>query len=230
MNMIKSIKNLSLLEKVLWLSSLLIILVSFGLIGSDDWLTVIASLIGATALIFVGKGDAIGQLLIIIFSIIYAIISFQFHYYGEMITYLGMTAPSALIAMINWLKNPYTEREVKVNQLTEKIWFILFLSSVGVTYLFYHILNLCGTSNMFFSTVSITTSFLASTLTILRSPFYAVAYAANDVVLIILWTLATIDNMNYLPMVICFFIFLVNDVYGYINWQLMKRKQAALEE
>lgn len=228
MNIIKSIKNLSLLEKVLWISSLVIILISFVLIGSDDWLTVFASLIGATALIFVGKGDAIGQLLTIIFSIVYAIISLKFHYYGEMITYLGMTAPSAFISMINWLKNPYTEREVKVNHLIPKTWLMICLSAIVTTYLFYHILNICGTSNMFFSTVSITTSFLASALTILRSPFYAVAYAANDVVLIILWTLATIDNMNYLPMVICFLIFLVNDIYGYINWQLIQRRQASL--
>ncbi len=229
MNIIKSIKNLSLLEKVLWISSLVIILTSFCLISSDDWLTVIASLIGATALIFVGKGDAIGQLLTIVFSIIYAIISFQFHYYGEMITYLGMTAPSALIAMINWLRNPYTKREVKVNHLTLKTWLMLCLSAIVTTYLFYHILNICNTSNMVFSTISVTTSFLASSLTILRSPYYAVAYAANDIVLIILWGLATQDNVNYLPMIICFVIFLINDIYGYMNWQLMKRRQVPLE-
>jgi nicotinamide riboside transporter PnuC len=60
---------------------------------------------------------------------------------------------------------------------------------------------------------------------LLRSEYYGVFYALNDIVLIILWVLATIENMNYLPMVLCFAIFLINDLYGFYNWQRLKRKQ-----
>jgi len=87
------------------------------------------SIIGATALIFVGKGDAIGQLLTIIFAVIYAIISSRIHYYGEMITYVGMTAPSALWAMIVWLKNPYSTREVKVGKTV--LWVPASMVNIG---------------------------------------------------------------------------------------------------
>lgn len=121
MNMIKSIKNMTKTEKIIWITSLTVIIVSSFLSTEIDVLTVIASLVGATALIFVGKGDAIGQL-----------------------------------------------------------------------------------------------------LTILRSPFCAVAYAANDVILITLWVLATMENTSYFPMVICFVIFLINDLYGFYNWRRMK--------
>ena len=38
-------------------------------------------------------------------------------------------------------------------------------------------------------------------LTIFRSPYYAVAYSFNDIVLIILWVLATIENPAYFCMV-----------------------------
>ena len=201
------------------------IFVSFIAVGSDEWLTVITSLLGATALIFVGKGDAIGQFLTIVFAVLYAIISYQFRYFVEMITYLGMTAPSAAIAMINWLRHPYSEREVEVNEMTEKNWIVLFMGTVLATALFGVLLRMCGTANLFFSTISVTTSFLASMLTIFRSHFYALAYAANDVILIILWVLATMENSNYIPMIICFIIFLVNDLYGYVNWQRMKKRQ-----
>lgn len=228
MNIIKSIHNLSKNEKLLWMTSLCIIAASFFALGSDDYLTVIASLVGATALIFVGKGDPIGQLLTIVFAILYAAISFQCRYYGEMITYLGMTMPSAIAAMINWLKHPYVEREVEVSSLSKKVWLLLIASSIVVTIILGVILQKLGTSNIVFSIASVTTSYYASMLTILRSPYYAIAYALNDIVLIILWVLATITNVSYLPMVICFIVFLVNDLYGFINWQAMKKRQKAL--
>ncbi len=225
MNLTASIKNLSKTEKTIWSISLITIILSSCLFRERDVLTIVASVLGATALIFVGKGDAIGQLLTIIFAVMYAIISFRFHYYGEMITYLGMTAPSALWAMLVWLKNPYAAREVKVGKMTKAKWCLLVISAVIVTLLMWRVLVYFHTANILFSTVSVTTSYLASMLTVLRSPYYAVCYAANDVVLIVLWVLATAVNASYLPMVICFLIFLVNDLYGFINWKRMKSRQ-----
>ena len=225
MNIFESIKNLSKAEKTIWFISLITIILSSCLFSERDILTIIASIIGATALIFVGKGDAIGQLLTIIFAVIYAIISFRFHYYGEMITYVGMTAPSALWAMIVWLKNPYSKREVKVGKMTKVKWFLLVVSAAIVTLIMWRVLVYFNTANILFSTISVTTSYLASMLTVLRSPYYAVCYAANDIILIVLWVLASMVHIGYLPMVLCFLIFLINDLYGFINWKRMKKRQ-----
>lgn len=81
------------LEIVLWSASVSLIILSFCLFDRENYLTLSASIIGVTALIFNAKGNPIGQLLMIIFSLLYGIISFTFNYYGEMITYLGMTMP-----------------------------------------------------------------------------------------------------------------------------------------
>ena len=58
----------------------------------------------------------------IIFSILYGIISFTFDYYGEMITYLGMTMPMSVFALISWLRNPYNgnRAEVRVSSVSKK--------------------------------------------------------------------------------------------------------------
>ena len=225
MNPVKSIENLSKTEKKIWIISLITIIFSSCLFGEIEMITLIASVIGATALIFVGKGDAIGQLLTIIFALIYAIISHRFHYYGEMITYVGMTAPSALWAMIVWIKNSYSAREVRVGKMTKEKWYLLFFSAAIVTAIMWRVLAYFNTANLLFSTVSVATSYLASMLTVLRSPYYAVCYAANDIVLIVLWVLATSIDIGYLPMVICFMIFLANDLYGFANWKRMKNRQ-----
>lgn len=111
---------------ILWVSSVALILTSFLLFDRENYLTVIASLIGVTSLIFSAKGNPFGQLLMIIFSLLYGIISFRFAYYGEMITYLGMTMPMALFALISWLRNPYKDNkaEVRVNSIGKIEFFI----------------------------------------------------------------------------------------------------------
>ena len=214
-------------EFILWSSSVLFILVSFLIFDRTNYMTLTASLIGVTSLIFNAKGNPFGQLLMIIFSILYGIISFSFAYYGEMITYLGMTAPMALFALVSWLSNPYkgNKSEVKVNRIKSKeIVFMLALTTV-VTAVFYFVLEYFNTANMVPSTISVTTSFIAAYLTFRRSPYFALAYALNDIVLIVMWTMATLTDISYLSVIICFAMFLINDIYGYVNWLRIEKRQ-----
>lgn len=225
MNFIKSVNNLTKAEKTLWILSLAVIFISSVVFPNPDWMSVITSLVGASALIFVGKGDPIGQLICIIFSILYALVSWHLRYYGEMITYLCMSAPASFCALVAWLRNPYTKREVKVSRMTPKKWIVLSIGTIAVTVVMYFVLEFFNTANLLVSTFSVTTSFMASVLTMLRSPYYALVYALNDIVLIVLWGLALFVDIAYLPMVMCFIVFFANDIYGFINWRKMKRKQ-----
>lgn len=218
---------LSKFEWGLYITSLVVVLASFIIGGSCDALTLIASLIGVTALIFVAKGDVLGQMLTVVFALIYAVISYDLRYYGEMITYLGMTAPIAAASVITWLRNPYKKggREVKAAVMSRGGIALMLLLTAAVTFVFYFILKYFGNASLGISTLSITTSFLASYLTMMRSPYYGLAYGANDIVLIILWVIASIDDISYLPMVVCFFMFLLNDVYGFYNWRRIMKRQ-----
>ena len=138
-----------------------------------------------------------------------------------------MSAPAAIAAVIAWLKNPYGDgEEVKVSTLTKGKIIGVTLLTVAVSVIFYFILGALGTSNLLFSTISVTTSVLAASLVFLRSPYYAIAYAANDIVLIVLWVLAAIADISYLPMILCFVAFFANDIYGFISWRRMKRRQS----
>ena len=215
-------------EMALWCSSAALILGSFCIFDRSNYLTLAASLIGVTSLVFNAKGNPVGQLLMVIFSLLYGIISYTFAYYGEMITYLGMTMPMAVFALVSWLKNPFegNKAEVKVNALSraEMLW--MGIMTIAVTILFYFILNHFHTANMVPSTLSVTTSFAAVYLTFRRSPYFALVYASNDLVLIVLWVLASMHDIRYMAVVVCFAAFLVNDLYGYISWQKMKLRQS----
>ena len=212
----------------LWSSSVVLIIISFCIFDKESYLTLCASLIGVTSLIFNAKGNPLGQFLMVIFSLLYGIISYTFAYYGEMITYLGMTMPMAVFALISWLKNPFNgnKAEVKINSITKNETIFMWLIAVLITIVFYFILKNFSTANIVPSTLSVTTSFLAVYLTFRRSPYFAVAYATNDIVLIILWILASFSDIRYISVVVCFVSFLFNDIYGFISWQKMKTRQS----
>lgn len=217
-------KSFTKFELGLWAVSVSVVTASFIIGGNFRVLTLIASLIGVTALIFVAKGDVTGQVLTVVFSVLYSVISFEFTYYGEMITYMFMTAPIAAMSVYTWIRHPEEKgkREVSIARLSLKKTIMLCITAVIVTVIFYFILRYFNNANLLFSTISITTSFLASALMLFRSSAYALAYGANDIILIILWVMASLEDTAYLPMVMCFAMFLVNDIYGFYSWQ--KRK------
>lgn len=226
MNIINSFKALTKFERILWLSSVSVILVS-SLFSGTDIISISASLIGVTSLILLAKGFVAGQVLMIIFSVIYAMISYGFGYYGELLTYAGMTLPMAVISLVSWILHPYKQtNEVEVSKLNSKKIIFIAISSVIVTLIFYFILKYLNTANLIPSTVSVLTSYIAATLTAFRSPYFALGYAINDLVLILLWTLASFEKTSYIPMAVCFTVFFVNDMYGFICWKKMEIRQS----
>lgn len=108
-----------------------------------------------------------------------------------------------------------------LKELSRKEWCLWIGSLLIVT-----ISNLAGRQLDYLTSVA--TSFLAASLTMLRSSYYAMAYAANDLVLIILWSLAAIKNPVYIPVIMNFSIFFINDTYGFLSWRKRERIQISL--
>ena len=210
------------------------LLVSLAVVMLCNTLTPTASLttkmgvvVGAVALVLMAKGDVWGQILTVVFSVLYGFTSWQFRYYGEMITYLGMTLPMALAAVFSWLRHPFqgNTAQVEIHRLTRRQRWGMVLGGVPVTAVFGILLWWLNTPNLLFSIISVTTSFLAAYLTCLRSSYYAVAYATNDVVLIVLWVLASVKDIAFTPMVGCFMVFLLNDLYAFSSWNKREKEQ-----
>lgn len=215
---------------IIWSLSVFLIISSFLIFDRKNFLTLTASLLGVTSLIFNAKGNPTGLVLMIVFSLFYGWISYTFAYYGEMITYLLMTLPMSAFALISWLRHPFNgnKAQVRVDTLNKRHITEIILLSSGITFVFYYILAFFNTSNLIPSTLSVTTSFAAVYLTFRRSPYYALAYAANDIVLIILWILASLEDTEYISVVACFAAFLINDIYGFVSWKRMEKKQTSI--
>jgi len=139
-----------------------------------------------------------------------------------------MTMPMAVLALVSWLNDPYNgnKAEVRINSLGRGEVALMLALTGAVTVLFYFILDHFETANILPSTLSVTTSFLAVYLTFRKSPYFALAYASNDIVLIVLWVMASMADARYISVAVCFAAFFVNDIYGYISWRKRKLRQA----
>jgi nicotinamide mononucleotide transporter len=226
--MIKKLLNyFSKIEWIIWISSIVLIVASFIIFDRVNYLSMIASLVGCSAILIAAKGNPFGELLMVTFAIIYGVISYQFKYYGELITYIFMTGPMSLYALISWLRHPYKGKKtvVQVNKVSNKEFFIMLILSIVVSVIFYFILKYFNTKNLIVSTISITSSFIAVYLSARRSKFYNLGYITNDIILVVLWILATIEDYHYVSMIICFSVFLINDIYSFISWIKMEKSQ-----
>lgn len=214
-------------EWILWLGSISVLLVSFWAFEGQSPFSFTASLIGVTALILCAKGNPIGQILMILFSLLYSFVSLEQRYYGEMVTYAGMSLPMSVISLIEWLRHPYKgdRAQVRVRRISKRECLLCSVLTLAVTAVFFFILREWGTAQLPASTLSVATSFAAVYLTFRRDPRFAFAYALNDVVLLALWIPAAWTNRKHLAVVLCFAVFLINDLYAFFNWLKMEKRQ-----
>lgn len=219
-------KGFTKFEWGLWIGSLVAITVAHFVAGSHDWASLAVSLVGVTSLIFAARGDSFAPVLFIVFAVIYAIKSYFVSYYGEMIIYLCMQLPVAVVSLVTWLKNANKQHTVTVGRLTWKKIVIMLALDIAITVPFYFLLRHFNTANLIPSTISLATSFAALFLMTLRIPQFALAFILNDIVMIVLWSLALATDVGYISLVVCFSIFLINDTYTFISW--LKRQHNAV--
>ena len=224
----KFFKSWNLFEKLFLLISLLIIIVCFFLGTDKNILSLITSILGVITVIFGAKGLVWAPVVNLLYNIVYIILSYTQGFYGEVLIYIFMMTPINIAMIVSWLKNKSKEDEniVEVNKLNKKEYILLFVFTLIVAVGFYFILKALHTTALFISTISLIDSFIATYLLYRRCSNYALSYIVNDIILIVLWSFSIKNNgVAYLPMVLSFLVFLVNDVYGLISWKKRERKQ-----
>lgn len=214
-------------EWLIWIGSILIISIFFFANKDKNWIVYIASLIGASALIFTAKANPVSNLLFVAFSILYAYNSYITSYFGEVFNFLCINMVLAIISYISWIKNlnKSNKSETTINNLSKKNIVLSLIISIFVTFVMFFVLKYLGTSNLIISTLSVGTNFFASTLMIQRCSYFSIVYAFNDIIVIILWSIASMEDISNLPNIIYFIITFINDIYIFFNWKKIKEKQ-----
>ena len=221
-------KNWNLFEICFLIGSLLALVLCFVFSADKNVFSFVASLIGVLSVITVAKGLVIAPFIDIVYNVLYAIISIFQGYYGELIIYTLIMIPISVMAIISWRKNRNKDNKdiVEVNTIGLKEYIYLAIVTIVASVGFYFLLKALNTNEIVVSLLAFITSTVASYLMLRRSSYYALGFILNDAALIVLWAIVVVNSgMGYLPTVISFCVFLVNDIYGFIHWKVSESKQ-----
>jgi nicotinamide mononucleotide transporter PnuC len=135
-----------------------------------------------------------------------------------------------IIGIRSWLKHQDEKDDVVIISSLSKLEIILaFASQLVLFWLYYFILKIFNTDLLIISSLSVVTSVLASYFEARRSELSLYCYIANDFIIITLWFIPIIGgNTGLIPVLVGPLLLLVNDIYGSINWNRMKRRQKML--
>ena len=226
-------KNWKWYELTFLVVSLATIVLCF-VIGTDkNYLSLCTSIVGICGVACLSKGLVFAPYINVVLGVLYSILSYTQNYYGEMIVYLAFIIPMNIVSIILWLKNRKdgNSLEVKVNKVSGLEYALYFFALAVLSVAFYFLLRALNTSALVVSTLSIITLVAAQYLVIRRSSFYAIGFILNDMLAITLWSISVSEyGVEYLPTVICFCVYFVNDVYGLIHWKVEEKKQMKTEE
>ncbi len=222
-------KQISLFEYLLTIISLIVSIV-LSIVFKVGALKAIFTLLGILMLLFVSKGWIIGEAFSLLYMIVYAVISYLSHYYGEMFISIFISVPISIFTFINWIRHPKSrgEQEIKIASLSNFKIVCIITFSILLCFPIYFLLEHFNTPNLIVSTLSVVASLIASLLLLFRSNLYALFFILNDIIVMILWSLLCKNDISNLMMVITFFISLIFDIYGLINWTSIKKKQSKI--
>ncbi len=183
-------------------------------------LTILASLVGIICSLSQAKGKIFSQFIGIAEVMLYSILSYQNHYYGEVIIDVLIVFPMYIYGVISWVTHKNEETNtVESSQISKREWGLLvFVSMIGFVGLYY-LLKYFQTSQLIISSLSMVTSLIATYLITRRSKYSFLFFIGNDIILILLWGIPILQGEFYLaPILVENVVLLLNDSYGWKNW------------
>lgn len=212
------------IELIFYIAGLALI-ITMSICFGASWMSAVTGIFGLSCVLFAAKGKIIGIFFTWVMIVFYSILSYKNKYYGEVFINLCMMFPMTIIQLISWLKNLGKDYVVKVNSITKKEIIIVCSAAALAFVAFYFILRALNTSQLIFSTISIVTSVLATYFQSRRSKYGFLAFLVNDAVLCVLWLFATLEDIKNVAMLTAIALYVVSDIYGFISWGILQKRQ-----
>ena len=219
-------------EKI-WLAVFTTINIYLFFAWEDSLIGLISSITGMICVVLVAKGKISNFYFGIIQTGTYAYISYTYGLYGETMLNGLFYLPFQFIGLYLWNKNKTQAstkgEDVIVKRLDKKQWIQLSLIVVVSTIIYAYFLHLIGGQQIRIDSAAVVLSVVAQILMVKRYAEQWALWIAVNILSISLWAIVLITTGgNDWSMFVMWSAFLINSVYGYINWIKINKKQVAL--
>jgi nicotinamide mononucleotide transporter len=223
-------KGWTIFEKT-WIAIFTVINLYLFFAWKDSVIGLITSLSGMLCVVLVAKGKIFNYYPGIINVVLYAYLSYNQSFYGEVALNLLYFLPMQFIGLYLWKKHQSAQSDssdVHVNTLSNKallVWIGVILAS---TVLLGFILGQIGGAQPYVDSITTILQIVAQIFMIKRLVEQWITWIFVNIFSIILWFTAFMSTGNDVTILIMWIAYLVNSVYGYLNWRKIHQTQEAV--
>lgn len=214
-------------KEVTWLVSCNVLTIVTAFLSGSSAFILIFSVISITNLILAAKGKVFNYILGLIAAVMYAVISYQNHVYGQLLLAVLFLCPIQFYGWYNWTRpqNTTKEKQIKIRKLSlaqfSKI--IVFIVIISAIYGYFVLYMYFGQSvGLVADAIVEITSIVAFILTVLLYKEFWILWLTVDVLTISIWVDGILDSaitIAVIPVIITKIVALINAVYGYMSWR-----------
>jgi nicotinamide mononucleotide transporter len=217
--------------EISWLFTFTVVNIYLFFAWSDSLIGLVSSISGMLCVVLVAKGKIANYYFGIVQTLTYAYIAYGYGLYGEVMLNALFYFPIQFIGIYLWKKNKTDQvvkgEDVKVKSLTKTGWLYTVLSILILTAAYGFFLKYLGGKFVWNDAATNVLSIAAQILMLKRFAEQWLLWIAVNVLSITLWLSALISQGgNDFSMLVMWSAFLVNSIYGYVNWRKLYQKQS----
>lgn len=222
-------KDWTLFEKV-WLGVFTLVNIYLFFAFKDSLLGFISSITGMLCVVLVAKGKISNYYFGIVQTSTYAYIAYTYGLYGESMLNALFYFPIQFIGIYLWKKNltkvQTIGEDVSVKRLDQKGWIYVIGTAVIGSIAYAYLLNAIGGQQVRLDSAAVVLSVIAQILMLKRFAEQWVLWIMVNGLTIVLWVIVLLQTGgNDWAMLVMWSAFLVNSIYGYVNWLKMHKQQ-----
>lgn len=199
--------------------------------GLSEPIGAICSITGVICVVLVAKGKISNYFFGFVNVALYIFIAYQARLYGEVMLNAIYYLPIQFIGYFTWKRKMSAETgTVKAKTMTKKQLFLtIILSAVGI-FAYAQLLIVLGGNTPYLDSTSTVLSVIAQLLMLMMFAEQWLLWIIVNIVSVAMWMFPALKgDQAAISMVIMWSAYLINAIYGYINWIKMAKKEKAIE-
>lgn len=205
--------------EVLWMAVATAVIVGLSIYWGDNARGIIAATTGVICVILTGKGKMSCYLFGLVNTILYAWISFEAKYFGEVMLNALYYVPMQFVGWFMWKNHMNAKtKEVEKTKLNLKLEIVLLVTSIICIYGYGLLLKKMGGNLPFIDSMSTCLSVLAMILSVKRLMEQWVLWIVVDVVTVYMWFVDYINGGTDIATLLMWIVYLFNAIVMLVKW------------
>lgn len=205
--------------EIAWLLICCAVIMALSVYWKDSVIGIISATTGVACVVCTGKGKLSAYIFGVVNILLYALISFEAKYYGEVMLNLLYYFPMQFYGFYVWKKNMNEEtHEVKKRKMPKKHFGIVLVVIFVATLIYGTFLKYLGGNLSYVDALSTVVSVVAMVISIKMYLEQWILWLIVDAVTVVMWGIAFANGSDSIATLLMWIVYLGNAFVMYVKW------------